>query len=384
MTSCAVKEGASRYIDGAITRFDQKNEMFNRPFWDPAFKDLYQRFYMDTVPPKNLPGYDLHDQALVNAAWHLESHYAHGTNSGNHGVYAWDWTRRFDYPRVPSGLKIPAEHPEEITPYIKSAAAFFGASLVGMCELDRRWLYSKSYKKDPNGGTSEALQIPEPFKWAIAVAVEMDYGGVGCAPASPASAATGLGYSKMAFTTGLLAQFIRGLGYQAIPCGNDTALSIPIAIDAGLGEMARNGLLVTPGFGPRVRLAKILTDLPLIPDQPIEFGVWDFCMICEKCAKKCPSRSLPLGPPHSTPNNISNREGVHIWHINAETCLPFWAQNGTDCSVCIRVCPFNKPPGILHDLVRRGIKNLPWLNRWFLWGDDVMGYGKKKSARRFW
>ena len=70
------------------------------------------------------------------------------------------------------------------------------------------------------------------FKYAVAIAVEMDYDAIQCSPSGPASTATGLAYSKMAFTAGLLAQYIRGLGFQAVPCGNDTACSIPIAIDA--------------------------------------------------------------------------------------------------------------------------------------------------------
>jgi reductive dehalogenase len=188
----------------------------------------------------------------------------------------------------------------------------------------------------------------------------------------------------MAFTAGLLAEYIRGLGYKAIPCGNDTACSIPIAIDAGLGEIARNGLLITPEFGPRVRLAKVLTDLPLIPDRPIEFGVKAFCLECEKCAKKCPSKSIMFGEPSDKTHNISNREGVMTWHINAETCLNFWADNETDCSNCIRTCPFNKPPGMLHDWVRWGIHHTPWLNRLFLRGDDLLGYGKRERPDRFW
>ncbi|MBT8363981.1 MAG: reductive dehalogenase, partial [Deltaproteobacteria bacterium] len=194
----------------------------------------------------------------------------------------------------------------------------------------------------------------------------------------------GAGYSRMAFTAGLLAQYIRGLGYQAIPCGNDTACSIPIAIDAGLGEIARNGLLITPQFGPRVRLAKVLTDLPLIPDRPIEFGVWDFCLKCQKCAKKCPSQSIMYGKPTEKPHNISNRDGVMTWHINAETCLNFWATNGTDCSNCIRTCPFNKPGGMLHDWVRWGITNTPRLNKLFMWGDELFGYGRKRDSADFW
>ncbi|MBW2209158.1 MAG: reductive dehalogenase [Deltaproteobacteria bacterium] len=227
-------------------------------------------------------------------------------------------------------------------------------------------------------------ELPDEYKYAIALAFEMDYKAIGCSPTSPASAATGLGYSKMAFVAGLTAHYIRGLGYRAIACRNDTACSIPIAIDAGLGELGRNGLLITPQYGPRVRLAKIFTDLPLVPDSPIEFGVWDFCMICGKCAQKCPSQSLMHGEPSAKAHNISNREGVRAWHINAETCLPFWAANGTDCSNCIRACPFNKPPGLLHEFVRWGISNTRWLDKMFLWGDDLLAYGKKINADKFW
>jgi len=164
-------------------------------------------------------------------------------------------------------LKIKIDDPETNTRRVKKAAALFGASLAGVCNLDRRWIYSPAYLLTPEGGKTDANIIPEEFKYAIAIAVEMDYDAIRCSPTGPASIATGLGYSKMAFSAGLLAQYIRGLGYQAIPCGNDTACSIPIAIDAGLGEMARNGLLITPEYGPRVRLAKVLTDLPLVLDR---------------------------------------------------------------------------------------------------------------------
>ena len=67
----------------------------------------------------------------------------------------------------------------------------------------------------------------------------------------------------------------------------------------------------------------------------------------------------------------------------AETCLNFWATNGTDCSNCIRTCPFNKPAGVLHDWVRWGIVNTPWLNNIFLWGDDLFGYGRQGDSGRF-
>jgi len=375
-----VDQGANRYVVGQVKPYNQKNEMFKRPWWDSAMMELGEKFYYTPIMPRDKPGYRLRDLSLVNAAWRLEREFAQGVRGGRMGLYDWEWDGHFGFPRVPLGLKISPGESRDITRAVKKAATFFGASLMGICELDRRWIYSSAYFITPEGGKVAENTIPDEFRYAIAIAVEMDYEAIRCSPAAPASAATGLGYSKMAYVAGMLALYIRGLGYQAIPCGNDTACSIPIAIDAGLGEIARNGLLITPEYGPRVRLAKVLTDLPLHPDRPIEFGVWDFCRICKKCAKKCPSRSIMDGEPTEAIHNISNREGVRAWHINAETCLSFWARNGTDCSNCIRVCPFNKPPGPFHDMIKWGINHERRLNQLFLWGDDVMGYGKKKDS----
>jgi len=85
---------------------------------------------------------------------------------------------------------------------------------------------------------------------------------------------------------------LSGLGYEAIPCVNDTAQSIPFALDAGLGELSRLNKLVTPEFGPAVRLCKVFTDMPMAYDKPIDFGLVEFCKGCKKCAEACPSRAL--------------------------------------------------------------------------------------------
>nr|VFJ44784.1 MAG: reductive dehalogenase [Candidatus Kentron sp. FW] len=383
-----VEQGASRYVVGKIEPFDQKNEMFKRPLWDPRVADIGKRFYQDPVMPRDKPGRRLKDQSLVNASWRLDQEFAHGAMGmgiGRVGLYGWSWGGKCIFPNVPAGLRTTETDPASMTRDIKRAATFLGASLVGICELDRRWLYSHAYRVTPTDGGIVENNIPNEFRYAIAIAIEMDYEAIRCSPAFPAGAAAGLGYSRMAFVAGMLAQYIRGLGYQAIPTGNDTALSIPIAIDAGFGEIARNGLLVTPWFGPRVRLAKVLTDLPLVPDKPIEFGVRDFCRICNKCVKNCPSHSIQSGEPSEKTFNISNREGVGTWLVNAETCLDFWTKNGGDCANCIRTCPFNKPrDSRLHEVVRWGVFNTHWLNKLFLWGDDFFGYGKRGNSNRFW
>jgi len=379
-----VDKGADRYVVGKVEQFDQKSEMFSRPFWDSSVKHLGQKFYFEKVLPREKPGYTLEDKSLVNASWHLETRFAMGNRGGQEGLYVWDWEGEvFMVPRVAPGLKITAVDPLKATREVKKVARFLGASSVGVCELDRRWLYSYGYYRLRDEPIRK-IEIPEEYKYAVAMTIEMDYKGIACSPAHPASAATGLNYSKMAFVAGLLAQYIRGLGYKAIPSGNDTACSIPIAIDAGLGELARNGLLITPEFGPRVRLCKVFTDLPLVPDTPIEFGVWDFCMKCERCAEECPSQAIMHGEPTEKPNNISNREGLLRWPIDTEKCFAFWAASRADCASCIRVCPFNKPPGWLHSAVKWGVKNTRWLDSTFIKLDNLFGYGKQHNATEFW
>ena len=124
-----------------------------------------------------------------------------------------------------------------------------------------------------------------------------------------ASAAVRMGYSRMAITNAYLSAFIRKLGFKAFGSSNDIALSVPMAMQAGLGDLGRNGLLITPEFGPRVRLSKVITDLPLLVDTPIDFGVTEFCTVCEKCAHMCPSRSIMSGDRTAEANNISNASG---------------------------------------------------------------------------
>jgi len=381
----AVAKGAARYIAGEVRPFDQKYEMFKRPLWDDSVADLGKRFYGRWDPQEARAGYRLLDQALKNASYYVDMAFGHGMFGGRFGLYAWEsklWGENIH----PKGLKLDVSDPATMTRELKRAALFFGASLVGACELDRRWLYSHHYYPSLSGfkETVQKVEIPEEYKYAIVLAYEGDYETLRYSPTYPAGAAIGLGYSQMATTAGLVAQFIRLLGYKAIPMGNDTACSVPLAIDAGLGELSRAGWLITPRYGPRIRLNKIFTDLPLLPDQPVEFGVWDFCKVCGKCAKYCPGQAISYGEPTTDIVDVSNREGLYRWPLNAVKCFKFWSVNGTACVNCIRVCPFNKPSGWFHDLVRWGIKRLRFLSKVFLWGDDLVGYGKPADPDCFW
>ena len=382
-----VAKGASRYVVGEIERFDQKNELWKRGAWDPVVSDagrVYYAWYYGAQMPKEKEGYTLKEMALAHAGWHVAMDHGSAMFTGGSGLEVWEAQPfgKSDTTRIPKGLKQEFKDSAEATEAVKRAARLFGASLAGVCELDRRWIYSNSYHVLTQ--EHKPIEIGDEFKYAVVMAYEMDYEGIRQSPNDISEAATTTAYSRMAFTGATLAQYIRGLGYKAIPMGNDTATSIPLAIDAGLGELSRMGLLITPEYGPRVRLSKVITDMPLVPDSPIEFGVWDFCKQCEKCARFCPSQAIVYGSSTEEVHNISNLKGLSRWPVDGEKCFTSFALNGTACGTCIRVCPFNKTPGLLHDWVRWGVNNTRWLDSLFVKVDDLLGYGRQVKVEQFW
>jgi len=176
----------------------------------------------------------------------------------------------------------------------------------------------------------------------IVLGHEMDKELVATYPSALAGAATGREYSHEAAIVMQLAAYIRNLGYEAVASMNDTGLVIPYAVKAGLGEYARNQMVITPEFGPRLRFSKILTSLPLAHDAPRTRGVRAFCNICTKCADACKVKALPYGPPKVGGVNPSAIRGVRKWTSDAEKCFSFWARMTSDCAICMRVCPFNR------------------------------------------
>lgn len=65
------------------------------------------------------------------------------------------------------------------------------------------------------------------------------------------------------------------------------------AVLAGLGTIGMNNLLITPGFGPRVRLRALLLDVDLAPTGPIDFAP---CAGCDMpCRSACPQEAFASG-----------------------------------------------------------------------------------------
>jgi epoxyqueuosine reductase QueG len=147
-----------------------------------------------------------------------------------------------------------------------------------------------------------------------------------------------------------------------------------VARDAGLGEIGRMGLLMTPELGPRVRLGVVTTDLPLIPDQRgDDLSAIDFCRMCKKCAENCPSRSISFG-------DRQEIDGALRWRIDSDACFRYWNLIGTDCGRCMAVCPYSHPNNLAHNLVRWATRRSGAARRGALWLDDVF-YGTRPAPR---
>jgi epoxyqueuosine reductase len=363
--------------DSRYRRFPQRNIGFARAGWDPSFAGFGKPVHA-AAPERvrmGLPGYSRTAFALQAASWTVYDTFPGAFSRDRIGSLPAGTgpVARTEDPLTEALGRYEPGDPARTAAAVKRAARLLGAADAGIAAADPRWLYG-------SGMSGEPLELPAGMDRAVVMLVAMDGLLLRASPAVPAGIATGTGYSRMAFLTACLAEFIRNLGWRAIACGNDTALSVPLAVDAGLGEFGRNGLLIHPRLGQRVRICKVFTDLPLAPDRPVSFGAKRFCASCRKCAAQCPSRAIPFDrdPAWEGPwGSPSNNPGVLKWYVNADACYEFWTRNGVDCSNCLRACPFTKEEGWIHSVPRFFIRRLPFANPLWRLADTLLGYGRR-------
>ena len=147
----------------------------------------------------------------------------------------------------------------------------------------------------------------------------------------------------------LCVEYIKDQGYNAIGqnstyvTSNDN-LSTPlphktVATRAGLGWIGKNALLITPEYGSAIRISSVLTNMPLITNEPINESK---CGTCNKCVEACPASAI---------------KGL-LWNVNSkreELLNPFKCRKkarellkqrigieGAICGKCIEVCPYTK------------------------------------------
>jgi ferredoxin len=326
-----------RYITGPIERIDSRRNTFLRDSPDNPYAEGFpERFkertgfesYRDELPPAQLDREDRIASSLVRATRRICREYEPGL-----------------LPVTPPEGRVEVDDPGEMSRLIKKVSLFYGASLVGITKLDSRWVYADK-------------EVPE--KYAIVVGVNHALSFCRTAPSFVSGVAVMNVYSRLKTITTQLSDFIRGLGYPAFyreTLGMDPdLLMVPLALDAGIGEFARTCGVLTPEYGIDIRLKAVTTDLPLAVDQPISFGAHEFCMACEICARSCPARAVPFGPPTDPPPKICHNPGFRKWFIDAEKCLTFWGTNRKKWTICgarcIAACPWNRPMNGWHNAVR--------------------------------
>jgi ferredoxin len=261
---------------------------------------------------------------------------------------------------------------DEITAYVKSLALYYGALEVGICELKPYHYYSHIGRG--SGTYGDSIQVEHTY--GIAFTVEMDFKMVGASPGPPVVMESGRQYVEAARIAVQLAAAVRYLGYPARAHidGNYRVIAPLVGRDAGLGEIGRMGILMTPRQGPRVRIGVVTTNLELVPDvyQPYP-AVIDFCTICKKCAENCPSKSIPF-------DGRREIDGARRWQIDSDSCFLYWNVVGTDCAKCMAVCPYSHLDTFSHNLIRSGITRSGVFRRGALWMNDLF-YGKRPAGR---
>lgn len=363
-------------------QFNQMNDMFTRAFWDESIKSKHSESFFDSYRSDFIPrqgeGFNQKDFALRNASWLISDLISN--RGGKEGLReGFQASIKSDTEIAPK--KVPVEDKQKQSLEIKKLAKFFGADLVGITAIDKRWHYS--HRVDTREFKSVENELPEGCDNVIVMAHAMDYDLVETYPSALAGASTGREYSHEASICMQLAAYIRGLGYEAVASMNDTALVIPYAIKAGLGEYGRNQMVLTREFGPRVRFSKIFTSLPLSSDIPRSLGIKEYCLSCTICASACPPKALPFGLPDEKTDSPSTIKGVKKWSANCEKCFGYWAKIRTDCAICMRVCPFNKKYTNLMDLLWRMVATSRF-RLIALWWDSRKKLRKRLKPNDWW
>lgn len=370
-------------VVGELTRFDERDTVFARERLAPGSPE--ERLY-HTAHPELI-------QIDRRIATFIESVSRPDENASQ--VEAALYSAAFD-PVV--GLALPdvadgevastrvEAGPEEMAARIKAVARHLGADDVRIGPLNPAWVYSHrgtppffaDYQSNPPhfSGPPEGyrglswgdpIEISHRYAISMAFAQDLEFLQTGGTPFSDFE--IGRVYALSALVAVQVAAYVRALGWpaRAHHMRNYGVLVVPVAIDAGLGELGRCGYLMHPRLGANLRLVCVTTDLPLAPDPPVALGVQDFCTKCLKCATTCPSGAIPRG------DKVVVR-GVRKWQIDPEKCLLYWGHLGSACSICQTVCPWSKPPTLPHRVVAWIAFNVPFARRFLVWADDLV-YG---------
>ncbi len=222
---------------------------------------------------------------------------------------------------------------------LKSIARDAGAGAVGITPMTEDALYE--------GQTAD-------YQSAIVIALPQDYETMRAVTTVKAAAETVDTYRDVSRIVMALAAHIRSLGWRARAYGESSdLLHIPLAINAGIGQLGKHGSVIGTEFGSNFRLASVLTDIPLTMDSEVDIGVDDLCLGCQRCTIDCPADAI------SDQQHLVR--GKKKWYVDFDRCVMYFVKT-LGCGICIEVCPWSRPgrgPSLSQTLLAKRAKRLP-------------------------
>ena len=366
--------GTSGYVVDEVTRFHEADTVFARSRSTPMRPDVYKKYYQDR-PEQEKRDKIRRQRGLLGNIGSIDNGYQSNVAVITSSDEVPDMLRIYADSKASEQSEPAGISAEKATQVIKGYSKHLGADMVGICKTDPNWVYAtrgEIYDGNWDDWGKEITDIPP---YAIVFLLEMDHDQVQGAPHTPILSESTINYAKGTFVSTIIAGWVAQMGYRGVAQHSrhyDVILP-PLAVDAGLGEIGRNGYLIAPKYGARVRVFAVLTDMPLVPDKPISLGVEEFCQKCLKCADACPSQSIPTV-------EMIVKDGVRKWKLNEESCFEYWARVGTDCGICMAICPFSRPNNYFHKMIRLVVAHAPIAKAIFPHLDNLI-YGKKWRTR---
>jgi reductive dehalogenase len=363
-----VRIKVSRQNEIPLRRYDERDIMFSRKELIPGSK-IFENFYKRKPEKKVFDDKFRSKPGLLNKKAILYDPFTFAAAKASFRTVETYYDLLEKKTNSQRNLKI---NEKEINQFLKKWAQKLGVISIGITELKDYHLYSIKGRRKKYG-----VPVLLDHKYAIAFTVEMDKIMMDYAPNGPAVMESAQQYLEAGAIAVQIAEFIQELGYeaQAHIDGNYSVVCPLVARDAGLGEIGRMGLLMTPEIGPRVRIGVVTTNLPLSNDsRKFDDTLIDFCELCKKCANACPPKAIPF-------DDRKLENGINRWKINSESCYTYWCTIGTDCGRCMTVCPYSHPNNFLHNLVRFAIQWSPLFRIFALKMDDFF-YGKIPQPKK--
>ncbi len=258
---------------------------------------------------------------------------------------------------------------------LKAATYFLGVDAVGLSRCPE-WAW---YSHDATGTPINPIHDN-----AISMIVDQGYETMeGASGDDWISVAQSMrAYLRFSLLGGVIAQQIRNLGYKAKAhtVMDGEVLQPPLLLLSGLGEVSRIGeVILNPYLGPRLKSGVVTTDMPMEHDQPIDFGLQNFCENCNKCARECPSGAITAGP-----KLMFN--GYEIWKSDSQKCATYRISTpgGSMCGRCMKTCPWNLEGLFAEAPFRWAASNFPSLAKPLAKLDDAVGNGGLNDTKKWW